>query len=169
MGIAVRFEDHSERIIELLERKLRAGLGEAARILGEDYSSGLQRETAPEHSAPGQIPHRYWGWKPDGYGPLNAPERLNNIPELGFSAKQGDYLAEYIRGTGVPEGQKLQGLVGFEETGHVTRREQNYLIHWDQGTVKGLSGVRRPWVRPIYDKSKPPMIDAFKEKFRETQ
>jgi hypothetical protein len=163
--IAVRFEDHSAQIIEMIERKLRAGLGEAARVLGEEYQTALLAEDAPPHSKPGQIPHAYLGHKPGGFGPLNGPGEINNTTKFGFSSDQQDNLASYIHGTGTPAGQRLQAIVGFSDS-HVTRRSQNYLIQWDQAEIQG-SAKRRPWVRPVYDKRKTQIVNAFKAGFRE--
>ena len=88
--------------------------------------------------------------------------RKNNHPPR-FSKEQGDdeYLATFIQHVSSADG----GSVGFSPEGsHVTMREQNYLIHHDQGTVPGdPNGSRRPWIIPIYESSKPRMHAAFEQ------
>ena len=155
MSIAASFEfvDHSEAIKDLLEKKLRALVGAAAERLADEYKIALQRETAPPHSEKGQIPFRYLGHKPRGFGPLNGYGEINNTTAFGFSSNQTDYLASYIHGVAGAEGQKIQGLVGFIDS-HVTRRDQNYLIWHDRNG--------RPWVMPVYRKSKSAMISEAK-------
>ena len=158
MSIAASFEfvDHSEAIKDLLYRKLRALVGAAAERLADDYKIALQRETAPPHSEKGQIPFRYLGHKPRGFGPLNGYGEINNTTSFGFSSNQTDYLATYIHGVSGAEGQKVLGLVGFIDS-HVTRRDQNYLIWHDRNG--------RPWVMPVYRKSKSAMISEAKAAF----
>lgn len=156
-ALSVRIEDHSQQVMELLERKLRAGLGAAAVDLADAYAFGLQRTIAPPHSVLGEIPHAYLGHKPLGYGPLFGEGERNNRQEVGFSATQSEYLSDYIRGASGAPGQSLRGMVGFEESGHVTRREQNYLIDHDRNG--------RPWVMPLYRSAKQQMATAFVSAF----
>lgn len=156
-ALSVRIEDHSQRIMELLERKLRAGLGAAAEDLADAYAFGLQADVSPPHSKRGEIPHAYLGHKPGGFGPLNGPGEINNTTQFGFSTDQTDYLSSYIRGAAGAPGQSLRGMVGFADS-HVTRRSQNYLLmHNETG---------RPWVMPLFRSARQQMVAAFIQAFR---
>ena len=158
MSIAASFEfvDHSEAIKDLLYRKLRALVGAAAERLADEYKHELQKNTAPPHSKRGQIPFAYLGHRPGGFGPLNGYGEINNTVSQGFSSDQSAYLASYIHGVAGAEGQKIQGLVGFIDS-HVTRRDQNYLIWHDRNG--------RPWIIPVYQRSKQQMVEESKAAF----
>lgn len=158
-ALSVRIEDHSQRIMELLERKLRAGLGAAAEDLADAYAFGLQREPAPPHSERGEIPHAYLGHKSGGFGPVFGPGEPNNQPASGFSSTQTDFLSSYIRGTAGAPGQSLRGMVGFADS-HVTRRSQNYLLMHDQNG--------RPWVNELFKPARQQMAAAFVRAFEDT-
>ena len=151
--LTARYEDHSDRVIEMLNRKLTAAIRAAAEHLADAYKYGLQLDESPEHSPPGQIPHRYLGHARDGYGPVNGENEPNNTPVQGFSGTQTDFLATYIDGGADDVFGVVNGYVGFLPS-HVTRRDQNYLLQWDQGTIPRRLGVRRPWVDEIYDRNK---------------
>ena len=161
-AVSVSFVDHSAEIMELLERKLRAAVGNAAEELAEVYKSrsfGLQRRIAPPHSRKGQVPYAYLGWKDGGFGPVNGFGERNNTPKQGFSSTQTDYLSSYIHGTGTPEGQRIQGLVGFIDS-HVTSRSQNYLLWHDRNG--------RPWVNRLYQRGRKRVAQAAKAGFEGT-
>jgi hypothetical protein len=168
VSLAVSFADHSERINEILQRKIKAGMGASAVSLAEAYKDGLQAEQAPPHSEPGQVPHAYLGHRPGGYGPLLGENEIQNVTFFGFSRDQSDNLSSYIEGGSSGSGSTVQGSVGFTDS-HVTTRSQNYLIGWDQGTVPRFSGIVRPWIIPLYRKAKSVMISAFADKFRDTK
>lgn len=153
--------DYSDRIFALLNRKLLAAIDRVSFELADDYKAGLQANDAPPHSDPGQIPHRYLGHKPNGYGPVFGENEINNRPEVGFSAVQADYLSSYIEGGSSQLFDTIEGFIGFAPS-HVTRREQNYLIEYDQRQDE----QRRPWVKEIYTQSKPDLIDYAIESFR---
>ena len=88
--------------------------------------------------------------------------RIKNNKPPDFSKIQGDdeFLATFIT-HGSTDGGAVVGFTG--ENSHVTRREQNYLIQHDQGTVPAYPGVERPWVDEIYAIAKESMVDAFRE------
>lgn len=163
--LAVEFVDYSDRVNELLSRKLQAGMSAAAVTLAKDYRNGLSEE-APPHSRPGQIPHAYLGHKPGGYGPLLGEGEIQNVTFFGFARDQSDYLSSYIHGGGSVSGDSPKGVVGFAES-HVADRRKNYLIQHDQGTVPEYPGKRRPWIIPLYRTAKSDMISAFVSKFRD--
>ncbi len=165
--LTVRFEDHSDRVIAMLNRKLAAAIGAAAEDLADSYKFRLQLDESPEHSAPGQIPHRYFGHARDGYGPVNEVNEPNNTPLQGFSGTQTDFLATYIDGGADDVFGIVNGYVGFLPS-HVTTRDQNYLLQWDQGTIPGKFGIKRPWVREIYDINKSEISSEAKAAFEGT-
>ena len=157
--LTARFEDHSDRVIEMLNRKLAAAIGVAAENLAEAYRVRLQKFQAPPHSNIGEIPHRYLGHRPGGWGPVFGEGEINNRPESGFSSIQDDYLATYIEGGADDVFGIVNGYVGFLPS-HVTFREKNYLLMWDQNG--------RPWVDEIYGTAKPEMASAAKAAFEGT-
>lgn len=159
MRLVAEVVDHSQRIKDLIARKLRASLGAAAERLSDQYAAELQRVRAPPHSEKGQVPHAYLGHRPGGFGPVNGPGEINNTVQQGFSRDQSDFLASYIHGVSGGEGQSLRGMVGFEDS-HVTSRAQNYLL------VHNFRG--RPWVFPVYQRGKSQMIEDFTSAFRST-
>lgn len=158
--LTVQFVDNSEKIKELLNKKLLASVGKAAQILSDSYQTGLQASIAPPHSRPGQIPHAYMGHKPGGYGPVNGEGEPNNTPLQGFASTQSDFLSEYIDHGSQEVFGDIEAFVGFRPS-HVASRDMNYLIQHDQ------SG--RPWIRPLYDKNKDAMIAAAKDAFKEAK
>ena len=64
----------------------------------------------------------------------------------GFSGDQRNILSSYIRAAAAKS--ESGAVVGFEPS-HVTTRQQNYLLGWDQGTIPGRD-EKRPWVNEIY-------------------
>lgn len=136
--LTVRFEEHSDRIAKVLSRKLLAAMDAAASELADSYRFGLQREIAPPHSRPGQIPHAF-----------NEQPPSSNTGQV-------DYLSSYIESGSAGEFNEPVGFVGFTPS-HVVSRQENYLIDHD------LQG--RPWVKPIYDQSKLNMVAVAKESF----
>lgn len=151
--LSARFEDRSFALQARMLKMLRRACEQAADRLAEGYRAGLQARTAPPHSAAGQIPHAYFGWKPGGFGPVNETTTVNNIPPE-FSQEQTDYLSSYIESAGSDE--TGGAVVGFAPS-HVTRRDQNYLLEHD--------ARERPWVRPIYGRVKKLMADEAKSAF----
>lgn len=180
--------------VEVVRRRIQGACETAANTLAASYREELLATEAPPHSEPGQIPHRYDGYKTGGYGDPNADfggesdgmdfddlseifniefdpaamrsnnrgfgDRVKNNTAPRFAKTQGDdeFLATFITYGSTETG----GTVGFTSEGsHVAVREQNYLIHWDQGTVREFPGVERPWVDEIYAMAKPQMIEAF--------
>lgn len=161
--LTVRFEEHRERFQDLLFRKLTAGCSAAATELSETYRKILLRNIAPPHSRAGQIPHAYLGHKTGGYGPKNGVEgSINNTPRQGFSNTQVTFLASYIDAA---PGRNGGAVVGFSPS-HVTTRQKNYLLGWDQGRIDGAAVPMRPWVRPGYEIARPLMVDIFKVEFK---
>lgn len=159
----VSFRDNRDAIKELLIRKMHAAAESAALVLSTEYKKKLDTR-APPHSVPGAIPHRYFGWLPDGYGPVNGDTRVNNTTLQDFSSDQGEHLKEFIQ-----SGRSGNGaVVGFEPS-HVTTREQNYLLGWDQGNIPSQPGVRRPWVRPVFDIARNDMAKIAREKAKEAE
>jgi hypothetical protein len=160
---SVTFVNHSERVMDLLNRKLLACVRAAAVELGDSYKFGLQREYAPPHSRLGEIPHAYMGHKTGGYGPvLGADNTPNNTPESGFAAVQGDFLSSYIEGDASSAFGSVDGWVGFSPQGsHVQSRLQNYLLKHDRNG--------RPWVRPIFDRNRKNIASAAKTAFEGTE
>lgn len=158
----VSFRDNREALKELLRRKVQAATEAAAAVLSEEYQLILS-EDAPPHSQPGQIPHAYLGHKVGGFGPVNKFLGPNNTPDQGFSGTQSRNLKDFIDSARARSG----AVVGFAPS-HVTSREQNYLLGWDQGTIPGTS-VRRPWVDEGYQSGKEEMKTQAASAFRETQ
>lgn len=157
--LTVLFEDHKDRIKEILRKKLGEATFAAADKLADSYKDGLQETIAPPHSRLGQIPHAYMGWKPGGYGPTNPNFRfddqntwVNNVPPE-FDSAQVSYLSNFIESGSGEE----KGVVGFRPS-HVTDRSDNYLLSHDQ-----FWG--RPWVRPIYEQVKDQMAAVAKQAF----
>lgn len=161
--LTVQFEKHSDTFGALLLRKMQAGCDAAATELSETYRKILLQNIAPPHSRAGEIPHAYLGHKPGGYGPLNGVAgSINNTARQGFSGTQITFLATYIDAA---HGRNGGAVVGFSPS-HVTNREKNYLLGWDQGRIDGSAVPMRPWVRPGYEIARPLMVDLFKVEFR---
>ncbi len=159
--LTVRFEDNREAFKSLLLRKLSAATRAAAGVLAEEYKEILS-DPAPPHSRPGQIPHAYYGHKEGGYGPVNGLYEPNNTPAQGFASTQVDFLKEYLDSSGERDGS---AVVGFAPS-HVTTREQNYLLGWDQGRIEGTTVRERPWVMPGYQMAMEKMREFAAEQFR---
>lgn len=157
--LTARYEDHSDRVIEMLNRKLAAAINVAAESLAEAYRVRLQKFQAPPHSGQGEIPHRYLGHRTGGWGPVFGEGEINNRPESGFASVQTDYLATYIEGGADDVFGIVNGYVGFLPS-HVAFREQNYLLNWDRNG--------HPWVDEIYGTAKPEMAIAAKAAFEGT-
>lgn len=161
--LTVRFEEHRERFKDLLFRKMQAGTYAAAIELNETYHRILLENIAPPHSRAGEIPHAYLGHKPGGYGPKNGVAgSINNTARQGFSGSQITFLATYIDAA---PGRNGGAVVGFSPS-HVTTRQKNYLLGWDQGRIDGNAVPMRPWVRPGYEIARPLMVDVFKVEFK---
>jgi len=161
--LTVRFEEHNQRFGALLLRKIEAGCTAAATELSETYRRLLLRNIAPAHSRAGEIPHAYLGHKPGGYGPKNGVAgSINNTPRQGFSGTQITFLASYIDAARAASGG---AVVGFSPS-HVTNRQKNYLLGWDQGRIDGDAVPMRPWVVPGYNAAKPLMVNLFKVEFK---
>ena len=161
--LTVRFEEHKARFAELLLRKMQAATHAAAIELNETYHRILLKNIAPPHSRIGEIPHAYLGHKPGGFGPRNGVAgSINNTARQGFSGSQITFLATYIDAA---RGRNGGAVVGFSPS-HVTTRQKNYLIGWDQGRIDGDAVPTRPWIRPWYEIAKPLMVDVFKAQFK---
>jgi hypothetical protein len=158
--LTAQVADHLPAILELIQRKTFAAVQSIAVELADDYKSDLQAVQAPEHSALGEIPHRYFGHRPGGYGPLFGDNEINNRPESGFASVQADYLASYIEGEAVEFLGEIEGYVGFAPS-HVVTREQNYLLEHDQHG--------RPWVDEILDRHKQEIAEAAADAFRDAE
>ena len=179
----VTFEDYSERFMELLQTRAHLACRAAGRVLRDSYREQLLANQAPPHSRPGEIPHKYNGPRPGGYGWAGDGSVKNNNPSTGFAKDQSRPLASYIRLTG---SRRFVGgvKIGFaRQNSHVVSRDQNYLIAWDQGVFvepdprliakrrsqkKRLPRggfVSRPWVRPIFDYSRERMVAAAGQAF----
>ena len=158
--LSVTFVNHSERVAELLNRKLLACVKAAAVTLSDGYQTGLQDTIAPPHSKMGQIPHAYLGHKPGGFGPVNGYGQPNNTPLQGFAREQTEYLSDYIRGDANGDFGSVEGYVGFEPS-HVGSRQDNYLLMHD------ASG--RPWVMPLFKKTRQAMVNSAKTAFEGTE
>jgi len=139
--MSVRFEDHSDAIRQRIAAMLADVCENAAEKLTDKYSEKLSRQQAPPHSRKDRTPYAYNGWIRGGYGPVNEETTVNNIPPF-FSAIQQESLYTYLRSSG--------GEIGFLRQGHVTRRDQNYLIQYSTRT----DGQRREWVVKEYRKYK---------------
>lgn len=160
----VSFRDNSEAIKELLTRKVQAATRAAAVALSDAYRELLDTP-APPHSPPGAIPHSYFGYREDGYGPVNDNTWKNNTTKQGFSGDQRNILSSYIQAAAAKSG--AGAVVGFEPS-HVTTRQQNYLLGWDQGTIPGRD-EKRPWVKEIYRYSEFKMQQEAAVAFKEAQ
>lgn len=160
-ALRVSFRDNSENAIELIGNNVRVVLKAGAETLAEKYREGLQENFAPPHSKGGQIPHAYNGFIEGGFGPVNEDTRINNTSSQGFARDQQDYLSSYIIGIATAEGHRPRGLIGFTPS-HVDRRELNYLLRWDQGTVPGFYRIKRPWVKRIFDRAREAIIASMK-------
>jgi hypothetical protein len=159
--LTVRFEDKREEFKALLLRKVSAATAEAARVLEETYVEILS-DPAPPHSRPGEIPHAYFGHKPGGWGPANGRFQPNNTSKQGFNGTQVTFLKNYISSGGSADGS---AVVGFSPS-HVTTRQKNYLLGWDQGRINGDAVLRRPWVNPGYEMAKIKMRQFAAVEFR---
>jgi hypothetical protein len=181
--ITVTFEDHTERFMELLETRAHLACRAAGRVLRDSFREQLLANQAPPHSRPGEIPHKYNGPRPGGWGDVGDYAVKNNNPGTGFAKEQSRPLAEYIRMTG---SRRFVGgvKIGFARQGsHVVNRDQNYLIAWDRGIfvqpnadlvakrrrqkkkLPRAGYVQRPWVRPVYDYVRDRMVAAASEAF----
>lgn len=178
--ISVSFADHSGEFLQQLQLRAQAACYAAAQVLAEDFRSGLQQTQAPPHSVVGEIPHKYDGYREFGYDDKRRRGIKNNAPETDFSATQSDYLSNYIEASRSNRG----AVIGFMKSGsHVTRRDQNYLIYHDQGMwtkvrpeaiqkarlskkkIPRPKFVRRPWIQPIYKRSRARMISEAADAF----
>jgi hypothetical protein len=165
------FVDHSDEINALLKRKVYACVAAAGYSLAKSYREGLQDNTAPEHSRPGQIPHAYAGHQEGGYGPLYEPGQANNTRDNGFARDQGvgsDFLSDYIEVDASGDLEDIKSFVGFAPS-HVTTREKNYLIDWDLGTVPGQDGVRRPWIDELYKNNRAEIANEARQAFKDEE
>ncbi len=149
--------DRSQQIMELLNRKLLAAISRACFEIADDYKAELQVNQAPPHSSIGEIPHRYFGHRSGGYGPVFGENEPNNQPP-DFARVQTDYLSTYIEGGAEDVFGEISGYVGFSPS-HVVTREQNYLLFHDQNG--------RPWVIPIYERNKDGIVEYAIQSFRE--
>jgi hypothetical protein len=154
MIVSVRIEDHSERIKLLIEQKLGDLCEHAAELLAEQYKERLGRQEAPPHSRAGRTPYAYNGWKPGGFGPVNQDTTVNNIPPF-FSAVQQESLYTYI--------STMYGSIGFLRKGHVTKRDQNYLLYY---SIRQDS-ARREWVVKEYRQYKKQLVSQLRQRMKE--
>ncbi len=159
--LTVRFEDKREEFKALLARKVAAATAEAANVLADTYREILS-DPAPPHSRPGEIPHAYFGHKPGGWGPANGYNQPNNTSAQGFNGTQITFLKNYID-SGASSGSSA--VVGFSPS-HVTTREKNYLIGWDQGMINGDPVLQRPWINPGFEMAKQKMRQFAAVEFR---
>jgi hypothetical protein len=139
MIVSVRIEDHSERIKLLIEEKL---------------GDLCEHAAAPPHSRRDRTPYAYNGWKPGGFGPVNQDTTVNNIPPF-FSAVQQKSLYTYIN--------TMYGSIGFLRQGHVTKREQNYLLYY---SIR-QDADRREWVVKEYRKYKKQLVSQLRQRMKE--
>lgn len=130
--MAVVVEDHTDKILALINKKLAAGAAAAAATLADEYQRGLQANKSPPASRPGQIPHD----APDDNS--SGPSNISRLIDSGVSVSDS----------------VVKGIVGFQNS---VRRQDNYLLGWDQGLI----GPARPWVLPIYFQAKSNMQKAF--------
>lgn len=130
--LTVQFEDHTETFLERLRRRLLNACSAPADELADIYRGDLQRNIAPPHSDPGQIPHAYFGWKSGGYGPTNDT-MINNPGQVDYLATYIDFAANDLFGG-------IQASIGFRPS-HVQPGE-NYLLYHDANG--------RPWIQPIF-------------------
>lgn len=148
----VMFVDYSEKVLELLNRKLEAGIRAAAIALADGFQAGLQANFAPPHSKPGQIPHAF------------APDPPKNTPLSGFARIQPpkDYLSNYIEGDAAGAAfDSVSGWVGFRNS-HVNTRRINYLLNYDIDR-------NRPWIQRLYRKNRRNMVVAVKKAFKDAK
>lgn len=141
MQVTVRIEDYSDAVKEAVNEMVNDLCVAAAESLAKNYREILSENTAPPHSAPGEIPHSYNGWKPGGYGPVNTGTEINNIPPF-FSSMQSAPLHKFISSDG--------GGIGFTDS-HVTDRSQNYLLFY---SITKDASARREWVSRGYKEYK---------------
>jgi hypothetical protein len=158
--LSVRFSDNREAVKAVLARKVMAACVEAASVLAETYVEILG-DTAPPHSRVGEIPHAYNGHKLGGYGPVNGILQANNTSLQGFNGTQITFLKNYIDHSRSERG----AVVGFSPS-HVTTREKNYLLGWDQGRIDGSPVPIRPWVNPGFELAKEKMKQFAAVEFR---
>ena len=147
--LTARYEDHSDRVIEMIAKRMTVAIRAAAETLAQEYRDKLMRRQAPPHSRPGQIPYMFFGQ--EGGIP-------NNRPETGFSSEQENFLATYIDGGAEYVFGDVDGYVGFMPS-HVTSRDKNYLLEHDQ--------AGRPWVKRIFESARGDMIRVFETKLME--
>jgi hypothetical protein len=152
--LTVRIEDHSDKIKLLVEQKLADLCSDAAELLADQYKERLSRQEAPPHSRAGRTPYAYNGWKPGGFGPINEDTRVNNIPPK-FSAVQEESLYTYI--------SSMYGSIGFLRKGHVTKRDQNYLLYY---SIRQDS-ARREWVVKEYRQYKKQLVSQLRQRMKE--
>jgi hypothetical protein len=157
--LSVRFSDNREAVKAVLARKVMAACVEAASVLAETYVEILS-DSAPPHSRPGEIPHAYNGHKEYGYR-KNLPLQPNNTAVWGFNGTQITFLKNYIDHSRSERG----AVVGFSPS-HVTTREKNYLLGWDQGRIDGSPVPIRPWVNPGFELAKEKMKQFAAVEFR---
>ena len=149
--LTARYEDHSDRVIEMIAKRMAVAIRAAAETLAQEYKDKLMRQQAPPHSRPGQIPYMFFGQD----NKLGVPY---NRPETGFSSEQEDFLASYIWGGAEYVFGDVDGYVGFMPS-HVTSRDQNYLLEHDR---RG-----RPWVKRIFESARGDMIRVVETKLME--
>jgi hypothetical protein len=126
----------------------------AAELLAEQYKERLSRQEAPPHSRRDRTPYAYNGWKPGGFGPENKETTVNNIPPF-FSAVQQKSLYTYI--------STMYGSIGFLRQGHVTQRDQNYLLFY---SIR-QDADRREWVVKEYGKYKKQLVSQLRQRMKE--
>lgn len=153
MRVTVRFEDYSDAVKEAVNEMVNDLCVAAAESLVEHYMDRLSRQEAPPHSFPDRTPYAYNGWKPGGYGPVNENTTVNNIPPE-FSAVQTQSLYTYLRAE--------SGNIGFLRQGHVTRRDQNYLLYYSIRT----DGQRREWVVRDYKRYSSQLRSQLRSRMR---
>ena len=150
--LTARYEDHSDRVIEMIAKRMAVAIRAAAETLAKEYREKLMRKQSPPHSRPGQIPYMFFGHDNKlGGVPYNRPE-------TGFSSEQQDFLATYIWGGAEYVFGDVEGYVGFMPS-HVTSRDQNYLLYHD--------GRDRPWVKRVFESARGDMIRVFETKLME--
>lgn len=160
--LTVQFVDHSDRLKEVINRKLEAAIGVATEYLTDSYVFALQASVAPPHSEKGEIPHAYGGHVPGGFGPVHGAGQPNNTPLEGFVREQPirDFLSNYLRGGVTDLFDSIEGYVGFAPS-HVGSRNMNYLLQHDRDG--------RPWVKPVFDRARGDMANEAKRAFEGTK
>ena len=164
--VEVEFKSHASEVMLELNLCLADLCKTGAVVLRDAYYQQLTRRQAKPHSRVGRVPYAYDGpdlapqSNPFFIGPAQFDRtdgRKNNLAEDGFAQDQTDFLAEYLDTDG--------GGVGFQRTGHVARRSQNYLISWD-GSDKSYphTAGNRPWIKKIYRSAKKEMIAAVRSR-----